>query len=117
MNILLINHYAGSPRHGMEFRAYYLAREWVAKGHKVQIVAASYSHLRSQQPDLQGSKTMDEEIDGISYRWYATPSYQGNSARRVLNMAGFLRALKQGFRTLGIGIQSGRRHRFQHLSN
>ncbi|WP_374498451.1 hypothetical protein [Vogesella indigofera] len=28
MRILYINHYAGSPRHGMEFRPYYLAREW-----------------------------------------------------------------------------------------
>ena len=29
MNILLINHYAGSPQYGMEYRPYYLAREWV----------------------------------------------------------------------------------------
>ena len=52
MNILLINHYAGSPRHGMEYRPYYLAREWVRAGHTVQIVAAAYSHVRSQQPEL-----------------------------------------------------------------
>ncbi|HMN57678.1 MAG TPA: glycosyltransferase family 4 protein [Ottowia sp.] len=48
MNILLINHYAGSPRHGMEFRPYYLAREWVRMGHQVQLVAGSYSHIRAQ---------------------------------------------------------------------
>ena len=28
MNILLINHYAGSDYHGMEFRPYYMGREW-----------------------------------------------------------------------------------------
>ena len=29
MNILIINHYAGSPEMGMEFRPYYFARAWV----------------------------------------------------------------------------------------
>ena len=50
MNILLINHYAGSPALGMEYRPYYLAREWVRAGHRVQIVAADFSHVRSRQP-------------------------------------------------------------------
>ena len=31
MNILYINHYAGSMKHGMEFRPYYLSREWIKK--------------------------------------------------------------------------------------
>ncbi|MEG1052861.1 MAG: glycosyltransferase WbuB, partial [Janthinobacterium sp.] len=44
MNILLINHYAGSPHHGMEYRVYYLAREWVRLGHKVQVLASAQSH-------------------------------------------------------------------------
>lgn len=52
MNILYINHYAGSPQHGMEFRPYYLAREWVRAGHAVHVLAASYSHVRARQPDL-----------------------------------------------------------------
>jgi glycosyltransferase involved in cell wall biosynthesis len=85
VNILLINHYAGSPRHGMEYRPYHLAREWVRSGHAVQIVAASFSHVRSVQPG-----TGDERIDGIAYRWLATPRYRGNGAGRVLNMAVFL---------------------------
>jgi hypothetical protein len=28
----LINHYAGSPEHGMEYRTFYFAREWVRSG-------------------------------------------------------------------------------------
>jgi hypothetical protein len=28
VNILVVNHYAGSPRDGMEYRPFYLAREW-----------------------------------------------------------------------------------------
>jgi len=85
MNILLINHYAGSPALGMEYRPYYLAREWVRAGHRVQIVAADFSHVRSRQP-VAG----DETIDGIAYRWLQTPSYQGNGAGRVWNIWRFL---------------------------
>ena len=52
MNILYVEHYAGTPALGMEFRPYYLAREWVRAGHRVQILAASYSHVRARQPDV-----------------------------------------------------------------
>ncbi len=85
MRLLLINHYAGSPRHGMEYRPYYLAREWVRAGHAVQIVGATFSHVRSVQPAAG-----DEIIDGIAYRWLATPRYRGNGVGRVLNIAVFL---------------------------
>ena len=54
MNILYLNHYAGSPLHGMEYRPYYLAREWVRSGHVVRMVAADFSHVRAVQPDLAG---------------------------------------------------------------
>ena len=50
MNILLINHYAGSPDMGMEFRPYYMAREWIKEGHRVFIIAGDYSHLRKNNP-------------------------------------------------------------------
>lgn len=93
MNILLINHYAGSPRHGMEYRAYYLAREWVRLGHQVQIVASSQSHVRAQQPQLSGQDRLDESIDGIHYTWFRTPAYTGNGIGRVLNMASFVSRL------------------------
>ncbi len=92
MNILLINHYAGSVHHGMEYRPYYLAREWVRAGHRVQIVAASQSHVRSQQP-VVGDAPVDEVIAGINYRWIPTPSYKGNGVGRVLNIWSFLRQL------------------------
>ncbi|MEK6805942.1 MAG: glycosyltransferase family 4 protein [Pseudomonadota bacterium] len=93
MKILLINHYAGSPGHGMEFRPYYLAREWVRAGHSVQIVASSFSHIRAVQPALAGKSMVEEQIDGINYRWYATGPYSGNGLGRVLNILSFLWAL------------------------
>ena len=90
MNILLINHYAGSPKHGMEFRPYYLAREWVKAGHKVQIVGGSYSHIRAVQPVMDGHMLMHEYLDGIDYCWFFTPTYDGNGFGRVKSMLSFI---------------------------
>jgi len=92
MNILLVNHYAGSPHHGMEYRPYYLAREWVRAGHRVQIVAASYSHVRRRQPAVPDG-ALDEVIDGIAYRWLPTPAYVGNGVGRVKNIWAFVSRL------------------------
>ncbi len=88
MNILYLNHYAGSPALGMEYRPYYLAREWVRAGHRVQLLAADFSHVRTLQPACG-----DELVDGIAYRWYATPRYRGNGLGRVRNIGAFLHAV------------------------
>jgi glycosyltransferase involved in cell wall biosynthesis len=90
MNIVYIEHYAGTPALGMEFRPYYLAREWVRAGHRVQVLAASWSHVRARQPGV-GARPLDETVDGIAYRWYPTRAYQGNGLGRVRNIWEFLR--------------------------
>lgn len=88
MNILIINHYAGSPVHGMEHRHYYLAKNFIGRGHRVDIVAASYSHLRSKPPDTRGSLSQ-EVIDNIRYWWLRTTRYEGNGTLRTFNMLQF----------------------------
>ena len=93
MNILLINHYAGSPQHGMEYRPFYFAREWVRAGHRVLIVAADFSHLRQVNPRIAGALAM-ETIEGIDYLWVKAPAYQGNGTARVRNMAAFIYRLR-----------------------
>jgi len=89
MNILVINHYAGSPYYGMEFRPYYLAKYWLADGHRVKIVAASFSHLRTVNPKVD-TRVANEIHDGINYTWVKTPEYQGNGLKRVINIFTFL---------------------------
>lgn len=89
MNILLINHYAGSPSLGREFRPYYLAREWIKLGHNVTITAADFSHLRAQQP-VVNSDFQSDDIDGIVYLWVKTIKYTSSGIRRVLNMLEFI---------------------------
>lgn len=92
MHIVLINHYAGSPEHGMEFRPHQLARRWVARGHEVTIVAGSHSHLRNRNPSVE-QRVREEMIDGIRYRWLRTPIYTGNGLRRIRNIHAFLRGV------------------------
>ena len=104
MNILLINHYAGSPRHGMEFRPYYLAREWVRSGHAVTVVAASYSHVRQRQPEVQRA-VLQESIEGILYRWLPTPAYAGNGLLRALNIGSFLRQVWRDAKPLAADVK------------
>lgn len=99
MRILLINHYAGSLAHGMEYRPYYLAKEWLRQGHDVQIVAATQSHVRTVQPRASGG-AMREKVDGIDYLWLSTPSYQGNGVGRVLNIGSFCARLAVNARRL-----------------
>lgn len=88
MNILLLNHYAGSPEMGMEFRPYYFAREWIKMGHSVRIVAGDFSHLRIKNPKI--TKDFQETVvDGIPYSWIRTGDYKGNGARRAFTMFRF----------------------------
>ncbi|KAB7690951.1 MULTISPECIES: glycosyltransferase family 4 protein [Plesiomonas] len=86
MNILYINHYAGSPKHGMEYRPYYMSREWIKAGNRVRIVASAYSHVRSVQPNINGL----ENVDGVEYYWVPATKYFENGVRRVLNIFSFL---------------------------
>jgi glycosyltransferase involved in cell wall biosynthesis len=94
LRILIVNQYAGSPVHGMEFRAFELAREWLRLGHEVLIIAGSPSHLRSRQPSLRGLVTR-ERVEGVQFEWLRLPQYRGNGVRRAANVlafAGLLRA-------------------------
>lgn len=104
MNIVLINHYAGSPEYGMEYRPYYLAKELIKLGCNVTIIAASFSHLRQQVPLVQGN-FFEEEIDGIKYIWLRTPEYHGNGLKRALNMLIFAWRLLVYHKSLACRLQ------------
>lgn len=92
MNILYINHYAGSPEMGMEFRPYYLSKEWIKMGFRVDIIAADYSHMRIHNPAPQ-KDFAQEVIDDIHYHWIHTGTYQGNGIARLKTMLQFVAKL------------------------
>ena len=81
MNILLIDHYAGTPAYGMEYRPYHLGKEWVQEGNKVIVLGGSYSHTRKTQPQVG-----PENIDGVDFYWVKTNKYNGNGIGRILSM-------------------------------
>ncbi|UCD52833.1 MAG: glycosyltransferase family 4 protein [Phycisphaerales bacterium] len=82
--IWILNHYAGSRIHGMEYRHYYLARNFQRLGFAPVIVCASFHHLMTRRPE-----TRHGEVDGIPYVWVKTCRYEGNGLGRVLNMTQF----------------------------
>ena len=102
MNVLLINHYAGSPEMGMEFRPYLFAKEWNKMGHKVHIIAGDYSHLRRENPDVERDWQI-QLLDGIYYHWVKTGEYHGNGVKRALSMERFVRKIIANAKSL-IGI-------------
>ena len=93
MNILYINHYAGSLSLGMEFRPYYFAREWIKAGNKVLIVGADFSHLRKNNPSVTRDFEI-QRIDGVDYMWIKTGSYEGNGVKRAITLFTFCTKLR-----------------------
>lgn len=104
MNILYIDHYAGSPEMGMEFRPYYFAREWQKMGHKVLIVAGDYSHLRRENPQISHDFE-HQEIEGVDYLFFQTGEYEGNGVSRALTMERFCRKLLRHAKRIADAVQ------------
>lgn len=79
----IVNQTAGSPYHGMVYRNYYIAREWVKQGHRAVIISSSYFHNFTKFPETKGLFTC-EIIDGIEYWWVRMPKYsQSRSLGRL----------------------------------
>lgn len=89
MKILIINHYAGSPKLGMAYRPYYLAKEWKKNGHEVVILCADFSHLRKKNPIIKNDFEIFYE-DEVKYCVVKTPAYSGNGVKRIINMFTFI---------------------------
>lgn len=90
-NIWIINEYAGSPKHGMEYRHYYMAKELKKLDNDVTIISSSYSHLFKNLPEKQR-----ENIDGVDYLWLKTFNY-GNSHNKKRVLKWFLFMFKVFF--------------------
>ncbi|MEG0899531.1 MAG: glycosyltransferase family 4 protein [Oscillospiraceae bacterium] len=89
MNILIIDHYAGSADMGMEYRPYYYCKNWAKMGHITTILTADFSHLRINNPRVEKNfKTVYK--DDIKYIFVKTNQYANNGYERFKNIAEFL---------------------------
>lgn len=85
MNIWYIHPYAGSPKYGMSFRPYYLAKNFDKMGCQTTVISSKNHHLSTFPISKAGSTS----VEGISFYLVDTPSYQGNGVKRLLNMLTF----------------------------
>ena len=79
-NLIILNHNAGSPYHGPNFRSYYTAKYLQKLGWTVTIISSSFAHKYYSLPKV--TKSISEEyIDGIHYLWVRTKSFSGYKGR------------------------------------
>jgi glycosyltransferase involved in cell wall biosynthesis len=90
--VWIVNHYAGSSVHGMEYRHHCLAQQFKQMGMKPVILCAAFHHLMTKLPDSARG-----DVGGVPYVWIRTCRYEGNNVKRAINMLefSFRLALKQ----------------------
>jgi glycosyltransferase involved in cell wall biosynthesis len=83
--IWILSQYASTPETGMGGRHYYLAKELAKQGHKVYLIAASYTHLlRSRLLFSENFKV--ESTEGFQFVWVKMPEYSGaHDKKRIFN--------------------------------
>lgn len=89
MNIWYISKYATPIKYFFGTRHFYLAEEWVKKGHKVSIITSNSSHLAKGLPSFTGLRYI-EEINGVQTVWLNTiKSKKASSLLRMLSWLHF----------------------------
>lgn len=92
--VWMINQYASTPGTGIGGRHYSLAKEMVAKGIKVYLIAASYTHIRRNSPLVHNDIQL-QNVEGINFVWVNVPEYvDAHSKKRILNWFVFAWKLK-----------------------
>lgn len=89
MRIWIINHYAVPPNNPGGTRHFNFAKELIARGHQVTLIAANFNYLTLQKITQKVSNGKEDILDGVPFVWIPVPSYRGNSLARVWNMLVF----------------------------
>jgi len=91
--VWIVAHYASTPDRMKGSRHYDLARGLLARGHRVTVFAAGFSHSAGREERLSGRRLYRSEMyEGVEFVWLRTVPYRGNTWRRQLNMLSYLAA-------------------------
>lgn len=85
-DVWILNHYAQEPSGPGGTRHFSLAKHLQAQGWKAWLLAASVEHNTGRQRLADNESHRLQEVDGVSFLWLRTPTYQGNGLSRILNM-------------------------------
>ena len=86
MNIWIISQYSSTPETGMGGRYYYFAKELAKQGHKVHLIAGSYSHLLRKAPILDKDYMVEHVSEDFNFVWIKTSKYSNaGDKNRALN--------------------------------
>jgi len=88
MKIWCISKYASPPKYGVAARIFYLAKEFVKKGHRTALIASDSNHLASFPKSSQSYNY--ENLDNVEYVWFKNRKYERTaSIARVLSWFDF----------------------------
>lgn len=92
--VWIINQYASTPNTGIGGRHYYFANELVAKGYRVYLVMASYTHWL-REPPIVYEPIEEEKENGVNIIRVKIPKYSGaRDKKRIRNWFLFAFRLK-----------------------
>ncbi len=90
MKIWIVHQHAGVPEHYGYSRHYYFAKELLAQGHDVTVVASQFNHKAKKPVPLDQEGTIiDTRHDGVRFIWIKGPTYNESFVKRLFNLAHF----------------------------
>lgn len=94
LTIWVFNHYAIPPSEAGGSRHFALARNLIARGHRVFIVASCRNYQAPEHSRLStGESSRLEVIDGVPFLWLKTSAYRTNGISRISNMISYARGV------------------------
>lgn len=96
MRIWIVHQHASPPTEVGSTRHFQLARNLLARGHEVLLIASSFNHKSKEETRLRAKETYRyETLDGVPFLWLKAPPYKKNNLSRVRNMWAFATQMRK----------------------